>query len=439
MIRRFSGRITPMSIESSDITVTPTVIPREDHGLSRKNISKAALKVLYRLNEAGHAAYLVGGSVRDLLLGASPKDFDVATDASPETIHKLFSNSRIIGRRFRLVHVRYGREIIEVATFRGNATEFEDRMHAETGMILRDNVYGNIEDDAVRRDFSINALYYNIADFSIVDFTSGMHDLKRRIIRVIGDPIERYREDPVRMLRAVRFAAKLNFQLAADSAAVIGSMSDMLSHVAPARLFDEVIKITMSGSVNSLFQLLRKYDLFVQLFPATHHLLSAHSSEWGNFLQAALQETDARISAGKSVNPAFLLAVLLWIPLQDRIRYYQEQGLNIFQAMAAAETDVLKEQRKVLAIPRRFTLVMRDMWSLQNHLPQRRRVRIYRTLNHQRFRAAYDFLLLRAQKDPDLQPLADWWTTFQEATSDEQHAMIEQRQRGGKKRDRRDR
>lgn len=408
-------------------TVKANIIPREQHNISRENISKSALKVLYRLHDAGFGAYLVGGGVRDLLLGKHPKDFDVATDATPEQVRQLFRNSRIIGRRFRLVHVRYGREIIEVATFRGSALDDPNSVQSEHGMILRDNVYGSMSDDALRRDFTVNALYYNIADFSVVDYCNGMQDMIDHTIRIIGDPAERYREDPVRMLRALRLAAKLDFHINPQASKVIKDMAPLLHHVAPARRFDELVKIIMGGAVQQTFTLLHEYQVFEHLFPTTNSIMWQEPM-YQQFIDVALAETDQRIAEGKTINPAFLLAVLLWAPLQDKMRELQADGLNVFQALAAAESVVIKAQQQVMSLPRRLVLMIREIWMLQLHLPQTRRNRIMRTLHHARFRAAYDFLLLRNKAGESLQPLCDWWTEFQDASTADQRRMIKTRQ-----------
>lgn len=405
------------------------VIPRSLHAISRDDISKSALKVLYRLNEAGYQAYLVGGSVRDILLGKHPKDFDVATDATPEEIKKLFKNSLIIGRRFRLVHVRYGRDIIEVATLRGEEhPEQEVHLHAETGMILRDNVFGELEDDVIRRDYTMNALYYNIADLSVVDYVNGVSDLNDRIIRMIGDPEQRFREDPVRIIRAVRLAAKLDFTIEKETERAMRSMKELLLNVAPARLFDEFIKMTVCGFVTKSYQLLHEYELFSLLFPIPEKSILADNTACAEkFLQSALAETDSRIQSGKTVNPAFLIAVMFWYPLQQRINELMSEGLKLYPAMAIAQGDVFK-QLSPLMVPKRLQLIIRDIWVLQYHMTQTRRNRIYRCLYNPRFRAAYDFLLLRARSGEELEKLCNFWTDIQEATEEEQHVLIQKQQ-----------
>lgn len=407
------------------MSANAVVIPRNQHSISRGDISPAALKVLNRLHQAGYAAFLVGGGVRDLLLGLHPKDFDVTTNATPEQIRKLFSNSMIIGRRFRLVHVRYGREVVEVATFRGAGDGVEESDEELPGILLNDNVYGSMEEDAFRRDFTVNALFYNIADFSLIDYCHGMRDLQAKQICVMGDPERRYREDPVRMLRAVRLSAKLQFNIESESAKPIADLADLLTHVSPARLFDEFVKMLMGGSAETTFELLQRYDLFRHLFAQTWQSLNGEQANGAQTLiKAALRETDKRVNADKSINPAFMLAVLLWQPMQERVRVHQAAGDTLYAAMAKAQTDVLKEQARQLAPPRRIVTTLREIWMLQYQLAQTRKQRIMRAFEHPRFRAAYDFLLLRVQAGEPLAELADWWTQFQLADGSQQHAML---------------
>jgi poly(A) polymerase len=402
---------------STDIHNAATVISRPDHPISRVNISPNALKVLYRLKDSGYQAHLVGGGVRDLLLGREPKDFDIATDAHPEDVRRLFRNCRLIGRRFRLAHVVYGREVIEVATFRAvheagadNSVQHID----EEGRIVRDNVYGDIEGDAFRRDFTVNALYYNIADFSIIDYTAGMADIEAGLLRLIGDPDIRYREDPVRMLRVVRFATKLGFRLEAATEEPITRLAPLLGDIPPARLFDEMLKLFMGGSALANFEMLRHYNLFRQLFPLTDESL-AHE---GNFFQAlvtrGMENTDARIAQGKPVTPAFLFAVFLWQPVQERVAQLEAEGENPVQALQHAGSQIISEQAAVMATPRRFSLPMREIWMLQLRLENKGGRRSQRVLSHPRFRAAYDFLLLRAEAGEVPTELGDWWTQLQE-------------------------
>jgi len=359
-----------------------TIIPRAEHALSRNDISPSALKVLYRLHNAGYEAFLVGGGVRDVLLDKHPKDFDIATNALPEEVRKLFSNSMLIGRRFRLAHVRFGREIVEVATFRGHEGTGLRHVHADHGMIMRDNVYGNLEDDATRRDFTVNALYYNIADFSIVDYVDGMKDLESRLLRMIGDPNERYREDPVRMLRAVRLAAKLDLTIETKTADAINRHRALLDNVPAARLYDEVVKIAMGGKTVATIPMLQKYELFEELFPLTHvSLSSVDAGPCQRIIDAAMSGADQRYAAGKTLNPAFFFAVMGWIPFQQELSKICATGTSLYPAIALAVTSVLKAQQKVVAVPRRITSMVREIWVMQYHLVQTRRRRIFHTVN----------------------------------------------------------
>ncbi|MEE4376731.1 MAG: polynucleotide adenylyltransferase PcnB [Candidatus Competibacteraceae bacterium] len=399
-------------------TKKPLVIPRSEHTISRANISPNALKVLYRLRSAGYRACLVGGGVRDLLLGREPKDFDIGTDAHPEQVRTLFRNCRLIGRRFRLAHIQFGREIIEVATFRAQhdddqgAAESQRRLD-DQGRILSDNLYGAIEEDAWRRDFTINALYYDIDNFSVLDYAGGLSDLQQGTVRLIGEPEQRYREDPVRMLRAVRFAARLGFRPHPATEAPLRKLCHLLGDIPPARLFDEVLKLFLGGYAVQTFELMRHYHLFGYLFPATERCLSRQKQHFPKTLLIhALANTDTRIAEDKPVTPAFLFAALLWEPLQEDAKYLQAQGLKEGEALQEAAERVVNAQLKHTALPRRFSLPMREIWFLQPRFAVRSGSRPGRFLLHPRFRAAYDFLLLRAACDDDLVELASWWTDF---------------------------
>lgn len=370
-----------------------------------------------RLQKAGYQAHLVGGGVRDLLLGREPKDFDVATDASPEEVRDTFRNCRLIGRRFRLAHVHFGRDIIEVATFRGSHNG-EDSIAAQSdqGMILRDNVFGTIEEDALRRDFTVNALYYNLKDFSVIDYVGGVEDLQAGLLRLIGDPETRFREDPVRLLRAIRFAAKLGFNIHKDSEAPIFQLGDLLDEVPAARLFEEVLKLFLGGVAVHTFEKLRHYDLFRHLFPSTDKSLEIEEQQFPiQFVLQGLKNTDTRIREDKPVTPAFLFAVLLWEPVRQRAQQAMERGVIPQQAMFDAADEVISEQVQKIAIPRRFSSQMKEIWSMQSRLEKSRSgKRARRLLENPRFRAAYDFLLLRAAASEADQQLADWWTRYQE-------------------------
>lgn len=402
------------------------VYPRSAHTVSRTQISDNALKVLYRLKSNGYQSYLVGGCVRDLLLGLEPKDFDVVTDASPEQIKAIFRNCRLIGRRFRLAHVHFGREIIEVATFRGASGDDggADRVH-ENGRLLRDNVYGTIEEDVWRRDFTVNALYYNIRDFSIVDYVNGFRDHQQGILRLIGDSEVRYREDPVRMLRAVRFSAKLGFQLDPESAKSMGEMANLLQDVPSARLYDEILKLFLSGSAIAVFELLEHYRLFAVLFPDTDKCLKQAEGDFPRaLLLKALGNTDLRIAEGKPVTSYFLLSAFLWDTVQSLVAIKVQKGMNDVMAFQEAGNEAIGRQVNFTAFPKRVGLSMREVWGLQPRFEQRVGARAFRVLAHPRFRAAYDFLLLRAQTGNASLELAQWWTEFQEANNERQKEMV---------------
>lgn len=398
------------------------VIPRDQHPVSRKGMSHNALKVLYRLNEGGYQAYLVGGAVRDLLAGGHPKDFDVATDATPEQVKQVFRNCRLIGRRFRLAHVVFGREIIEVATFRANVDDGSgDRQVHDGGRLLRDNVYGSIEDDAVRRDFTANALYYTVEDFSIHDYVGGYEDVKNRLMRLIGDPETRYREDPVRMLRAVRLAAKLDFQIEEGSAVPIPALAPLLAEAAPARLFEECLKLFLSGHAVASFERLERHGLLPALLPETASALAANrSGALRRMIIEGLQNTDQRVAADEPVSPAFLFALLLWPAYCRSLITLQGEGVHAAEAQRRAADRTTVRQLGTIALPRRFSLPMQEIWLLQTRFPLRQRKRVMRTLAHPRFRAAFDFLVLRqSASDGHAEDVAFW----REAQDDPDNAI----------------
>ena len=422
-LNKIFSRLKRNTSRSQDSNAEPLIVPRSQHTISRSQISPAALKVLYHLKDAGYEAYLVGGCVRDLLLGHEPKDFDVATNASPEQVNQLFKRSRLIGRRFKLVHVRYGREVIEVATFRA-PPEAEQHVDQQ-GRIVRDNVFGTLEQDAWRRDFTINALYYNIRDFSIIDYTGGIADLDAGKIRLIGDVETRYREDPVRMLRAIRFIGKLGLLLDDETERLIPQLANLLTDIPAARLFDESLKLYLSGNAAVTHELLCHYGLFDCLFPQTAEIL--HTEQDGyprTLLIKALENTDLRIDEGKPVTPAFLFAAILWEPVRQKWQENKARNIPAIPALQQAATEVISEQVKRVAIPKRFTLVSRDIWVLQPRLEQRFGKKAFRSLAHPKFRAGYDFLLLRSETGEPLTELADWWTQFQIAAEDEQQNMV---------------
>lgn len=398
----------------------PDILSPEYHEIDLARINVNAVKVLTRLHEAGFRSCLVGGGVRDLMLGLEPKDFDVATDATPDEVRELFRNARLIGRRFRLAHVRFGREIIEVATFRAPHDEADHHTEAvveDSGRILRDNVYGSLEQDVWRRDFTVNSLYYDIADESVIDYTGGVTDLREGVLRLIGDPEQRYREDPVRMLRAVRFAAKLDFDIDEASEQTIHDLAPLIRDTPPARLFEEFIKLMHSGAAVEAFELLRHYDLLIHIAPSTADALDGPNGEdLETFILNSLENTDTRVNEGKPVNPAFLIAVMLWGPLQEHLQRKLDEGLSPFVAMTQAGSDVIGEQSAIMVVPRRFSTQTREIWELQGRLKRSTSgKRPFRLREHQRFRAAYDFFCLRARSgESDLEELCQWWTEFQE-------------------------
>lgn len=413
----------------------PIIVPRAEHPISRSHISPNALKVLYRLKDAGFQAFLVGGAVRDLLLGLEPKDFDVATNAHPEQVRQLFRNCRLIGRRFHLAHVRFGMEIVEVATFRAAHTQIDEdnsvdesghRVLDDRGRILRDNLYGTIEEDVWRRDFTANGLYYNIEDYSVWDYVGGVVDARDRILRLIGDPETRYREDPVRMLRAVRFAAKLGFTLDTATAAPIDKLAWMLDGVPPARLFDEVNKLFFSGSAVRSFELLLEHGLLKHLFPELEaHLQTQPADNALRLIRLGLQGTDERIRADKPVTPTFLFAVLMWPAIRARAEQNAATLPTQIQALQAACDSVTARQQSRVAVPRRFVMPMRELVGLQPRFERREGRRSLRLLDHPRFRAAYDFLLLRAGAGEVDAELAQWWTRVQTLSPEERIREVE--------------
>jgi len=390
------------------------VIPRSQHNISRKSIADSALKVLYRLSKSGHRACLVGGAVRDLLLEIPPKDFDVATDATPEEVRALFKNSRIIGRRFRLVHIRFGRDIIEVATFRGHDEDSAKTELDTHGRILRDNTFGDIEEDAIRRDFSVNALYYDIHDYSVLDYAGGLQDIEDKCLRMIGDAATRYQEDPVRMLRAVRFAAKLDFEIEAIAVNAIHDYGHLLAAIPPARMFDEMIKLFHSGSAVRVFELLRQFNLLKYLVPALDEWLQDEPSEMMlDFIDQALVNTDSRVNSGQSLSPGFIFAALLWPVVQQQANQLQSDKRKMIGALSQAGETVMKRQVRHISIPRRFSQMARDIWSAQPRFHRTQGKQPLRLLAFPVFRAAYDFMCIQAMVGLFPHKLSHWWTDFQ--------------------------
>lgn len=429
MIKRFLQKVfskrdkAAIAINQADAnTTTAHVIPAKTHKIDRNLISPAAIKTCEGLQKAGFKAYLVGGAVRDLLLGYKPKDFDVATNATPEEVYKIFRRSRIIGKRFRLVHVMWGSETIEVSTFRGHHQNQGDAQTTDTGRIIRDNVFGTIEEDAVRRDFTANALYYDPATQHVLDFHQGVADLKSKLLRMIGDPTTRYQEDPVRMLRAVRLSAKLGLKIDTKTEAPIRDLADLLQDVPPSRLFDEMLKLFLSGHAVESINALRAQHLHHGLLPLLDVVLEQPLGE--RFVMLALKNTDDRILGGKSSNPSFLFATLLWHEVLSAWQSYQQQGHPPIPALHMAMNEVIDIQAEKMAIHNRFTATMKDIWAMQPRFEQRAGKRPYALLTHPRYRAGYDFLLLRCASGELPEEIGDWWTEFADASTERRTAML---------------
>ena len=474
------------------------IIPRAEHSISRSAISPNALRVLYRLREAGYEAFLVGGCVRDLLIGITPKDFDIATSALPEEVKRTFRNCRLIGRRFRLAHVFFGREIIEVATFRamsapevgaepiepppdldddeleddddllddeddvldeeadestvlaeagshqtgfhggpplidrdrsrhaGAGADDDDRVTDVHGRILRDNAYGTIDDDVWRRDFTANALYYNIADFSIWDYAGGVEDIAARRLKLIGDPVTRYREDPVRMLRAARFEAKLGFTLDGATGTSIGELKGLLASVPPARLFDETLKLFLTGHGAKSLEVLMQHGLLAELLPSVASYLSRHpDGAVVRLLRQGLVNTDQRVAAGKPVTPTFLFALLLYGPFAEIIEKQPQERWHDIGTIVDCIDKAARAAQGRISIPKRFSLGVREMFAAQPRLEQPRGRRALRMLEQPRFRAGFDLLLLRAEMGLASKELADWWTKVQEVSQTDRDRMAD--------------
>ena len=437
----------PSTPTKKQSVINPVLIPKGEHPVTFADISDNTLSVLRRLNAKGYEAYLVGGCIRDKLMGKTPKDFDVATNATPEQVKECFRNCRLIGRRFRLAHIVFGRDVIEVATFRGhhedvNANAEENKTQVkgrrgnqvddvlakqdQQGQLLRDNVFGSIEEDAERRDFTFNAMYFSAKDQSIIDFAGGMSSIKEKKIELIGDPATRFREDPVRMIRAIRFSAKLGMSIPAEVGDQIKEFAHLLANIPPARLFEEVLKLLVSGCGLRTFHLLHEYGLFTQLFPQLAPLLIDDTCREMKLVEKVLKNTDDRLNNEQRVTPAFLYAAFLWYPVEERTQLIMsESGVAHHDAFNIAVGEVLHRQTQRIMIPKRFSMPVREMWQLQLRLPKRFGRRAYQTLSHPRFRAAYDFLLIRGEiEGGDLHELGEWWTEFQEVSPEQRKDMI---------------
>ncbi|MEO8847898.1 MAG: polynucleotide adenylyltransferase PcnB [Casimicrobiaceae bacterium] len=415
MIRRLLARLMP-----GRPATRPRIYKSDQHPLRREGLSSGARSVTRKLQEAGFKAFIVGGAVRDLLLGITPKDFDIATNATPEQVKPLFRRAFIIGRRFRLVHVHAGSEVLEVSTFR--AAQTGDDATDENGRLISDNVYGLQSEDAKRRDFTINALYYDPETEEVWDYVGGVTDIRARRMKLIGPPVTRYREDPVRMLRAVRLAAKLGIAIEAKTAAPIPKLAPLIQNVPPARLFDEMQKLLLSGHAAQTLKSLRKHGLHHGLLPLLDVVLEQPLGS--KFIDAALANTDERVRDDKGVSPAFLFATLLWHEVLVHWKAAKEKGEKPLPALFDAMDHVLNAQAQRIAIPRRFEATIKEIWSLQPRFEQRAGSRPARLAEHPRFRAAYDFLAIRGESGEVPAALVDWWTHFQDAGDAERDAML---------------
>ncbi len=426
MIKKFIRRVFRLGRGSE-----PRIISRAQHGIGREAISHGSRKVCEVLQGQGHEAYVVGGAVRDLLLGLRPKDFDVATNASPEDVHKLFRRSRLIGRRFKLAHVMFGEETVEVSTFRARTASETD----EHGRVLRDNIYGTREDDAIRRDFTVNALYYDPSGETILDYHNGLRDLRQKSVRIIGDARARYREDPVRMLRAVRFAAKLGFTIEERTRKPVRDNAHLLGNVPPSRVYEEIQKLLLSGHAVTSLRELHKHGLHHGLLPLLDVIFEQPMGE--RFVNSALGQTDERVRSGRPVSPAFLFAALLWHEVLAAWKTAEKQGMRPIPALFQAMEAVLDIQTEKLAIPRRLTAMMKEIWALQPRFAQRSGRRPFALLMHERFRAGFDFLVLRAESGEIPAELSQWWEKFQRAGEAEREGMLMAPAPGEQKRRRR--
>ena len=436
MIKKYIEKLFGRKAGVTHKDARPVVYPKDRHGIAREQISRCARKTCEELQRAGYAAFVVGGAVRDLLLGMRPKDYDVATSATPEEVRSVFRRSRIIGRRFQIVHVLCGPEMVETSTFRAHFTREPDEENTdEHGRMLSDNVFGTQAEDAMRRDFTVNALFYDPVKEEIWDYVHGLKDLRAKKLVMIGDPATRYREDKVRMIRAARLGAKLGLEIDPKSREPIRRMRHLLENVPQARLFEEILKLLLSGNAVECVRVLRELELHHGLLPLLDTALE--DPDTGPFAMAALRATDERLAADKPVSPAFLLAALLWGQVEKHLRKFEADGQPPTPALHAAMHEALDEQRETLAIPRRFDATMKELWLLQPRFLQRGGHRPFRLLEHPRFRAAYDFFALRAESANAPQEVARWWERFQDATPDERERMLVSDEAGPKKRRRR--
>jgi len=421
MIKKFIRKILGVKDKQpARDTTEPVVLTAAEHGIDPKLLSSNAIRVTSSLQEAGFKAFVVGGAVRDLLLGVKPKDFDIATNATPEQVKRLFRRAFIIGKRFQIVHVMFGQDLLEVTTFRGaGATNAPKDEH---GRVLRDNNFGPQHEDAMRRDFTINAMYYDPATQEVLDYHGGIADIRDKTLRIIGQPEARYREDPVRMLRVVRFAAKLQFTIEPATREPIPLMAPLIDNVPAARVFDEMLKLLMSGHALACLQQLRKEGLHHGLLPLLDVVLEQPIGM--KFVTLALESTDNRIKAGKGVSPGFLFASLLWHQVVEKWTAYKAAGESPIPALHLAADDVLESQTEKLALQRKIGSDMRDIWSMQPRFERRNGKAPYKLLEHLRFRAGYDFLLLRCQSGEIDMDIGEWWTAFYEGDEVERERLL---------------
>jgi len=418
MIKKFIRKI--LGVKDERDPTQPDILGPEDHGIDLKLVSPNAIRVTQTLQEAGFKAFVVGGAVRDLLLGVKPKDFDIATDATPEEVKKLFRRAFIIGRRFQIVHVMFGQDLLEVTTFRGKGSDNAPK--DEHGRVLRDNSFGPQHEDAERRDFTINAMYYDPATQSVLDYHGGIADIRDKVLRIIGQPEARYREDPVRMLRVVRFAAKLQFTIEPATRAPIPVMAPLIDNVPAARVFDEMLKLLMSGHALACLKELRSSGLHHGLLPLLDVVLEQPIGM--KFVTLALESTDGRVKAGKGVSPGFLFASLLWHQVLEKWNAYRTAGEAPIPALHLAADDVLDNQTENLALQRRIATDMRDIWAMQPRFERRNGKNPYKLLEHPRFRAGFDFLLLRCESGELDAELGNWWATFYGADAAERERLV---------------
>jgi poly(A) polymerase len=436
MIKKYIDKLFGRRTAVTHKDARPVVYGRDKHGIEKEAISRCARRTCEELQRAGFLAFVVGGAVRDLLLGRRPKDFDIATSATPDEVRSVFRRSRIIGRRFQIVHVLCGAEMVEVSTFRAHfAREADEDNRDEHGRMLSDNVFGTQAEDALRRDFTVNALFYDPVNEEVWDYVHGLKDLKAKKLVMIGDPATRYREDPVRMLRAARLSAKLGLEIDAETAEPIAELKHLLENVPQARLFEEILKLLLSGNAVDCVRVLRELHLHHGLLPLLDTALE--DPDTGPFAMAALRATDERLAEDKPVSPAFLLAALLWGQVEKNLQKFEDKGQTTIPALHSAMHEALDLQRDTLAIPKRFDATMKELWLMQPRFLQRGGHRPFRLLEHPRFRAAYDFFALRAASANAPQEAAKWWERFQDASPDEREKMLVSEESGPKKKRRR--